>query len=131
MDENGITADSRMRDGGVATLYFGKIAYSNPKRKSNLAQVEFGWRKLGGNDEPYFSVTGQIWNATKTDILTGGASVQKEIAKRLGKCPLLDRIVALGDKYHLRSRSNVPEDDRKAIDDLIEGVAVKHHIEMP
>ena len=108
-----------MRDGGVLTLRFGKIAYANKNRKANLAEVEFGWRKLSGNNEPYFTVTGNIWNQPQTDILCGGCSCQKTIAKYVHRNDILKKVIDFGDKYHLMNYSAVPKKDREAIDNLI------------
>jgi len=117
-----------MRDGEVLTLTFGKIAYDNPKRKTNLAQVEFGWRMLKGNKEPYFTTTGGIWNCRHTDYVTCGASVHETIAKYV-KDPILKKIVEYGKKYHLMDYSKVPKKDRKEIDDFIKGIVEENGVE--
>lgn len=106
-------------DGGIVTVEFGKIAYSNPKRKSNLAVVEFGFRQLCGNPEPYFSVTGAIYNSSQTDYCTCGTGTQKEIQRHV-KSSMLAEMIDLGEKYHLMNKSEIPEKDLKRIEDIIE-----------
>lgn len=106
-------------DGGIVTVDFGKIAYSNPKRKSNLAVVEFGLRQLCGNPEPYFSVTGAIYNSRQTDYCVCGSSTQKEI-QRYVKSSMLADMIDLGEKYHLKYESEIPAEDLKRIKDIIE-----------
>lgn len=53
------------------TFNFGKIAYSNPKRKTNLVTVKMELRQ---NEDglPCFTASADVWNAHKTDIVMGG-----------------------------------------------------------
>lgn len=127
MNETPYTAEGRLRNGGIVTLKFGKIPWQNPKRRSNAAEVEFGWCSLRGNSEPYLSVTGMVWNHLHTDIVCGGCGVQKDIA-RFVRSPLLDRIVEIGDECHLLYRSCVPEGVRDEIDGIIDDLCERFKI---
>jgi hypothetical protein len=124
-----MTVKKYAHDGGKITLSFGKIAYQNPKRRANLAEVTWGWSKLEGNKEPYFSVTGSIWNHIGTDIVTGGCSVQKTIARFIHGNDILKKIVDLGEKYHLMNYSAVPKEAKDEINSLLEGLVKEHNVQ--
>lgn len=53
------------------TFHFGKIAYANPKRKTNAVDIEVELRELD-NGEKEFSASGAVWNNIHTDWYTGG-----------------------------------------------------------
>ena len=124
-----MTVNKYAHDGGKITLVFGKIAYQNPKRKENLAEVTFGWAMLQGNKEPYFSVTGDIWNRTNTDIVIGGCEVQNTIARFVHGNDILKKVVAFGEKYHLMNYSVVPAKDRDEINELLESLVKEYDVE--
>lgn len=124
-----MTVNKYAHDGGKITLNFGKIAYQNPKRRANLAEVTWGWSKLRGNKEPYFSVTGSIWNHIETDIVTGGCTVQNTIARFVHGNDTLKKVVAFGEKYHLMNYSAVPKKDRDEINELLEGLVKEYDVQ--
>lgn len=109
---------NKKEDGQVVTFTCGKIAYTNPKRKANLAEVIFGFRMLSGNKEPYFVVGGYIWNTKHTDCVTCGCGVHKEIQKYANN-NLLSEMIELGEKYHLVSKSKIPNDVVKRIEEIL------------
>ena len=110
-----------IKDGGVVRMTFGKVAYTNPKRKTNLVDVEFGLRMLKGNQEPYMTMTCGVWNSRQTDYVTCGACLDE--VKKFIHTPLFKEMCELDDKYHLCNESNIPEEDLKRIKSIInEGV---------
>lgn len=108
----------KKEDGQVAIFTCGKIAYTNPKRKANLAEVSFGFRMLSGNKEPYFVVGGEIWNTKHTDYVTCGCGVHKEIQEYVNN-NLLGEMIELGEKYHLMKKSKIPEDVVERIEEIL------------
>ena len=68
------------------TIELGKIPYTNPKRKSNLATLEVEIRKVQNKKlnqnlesvEEYYtlSISGNIWNSRKSDIVCGGQCME-------------------------------------------------------
>lgn len=89
----------------LVTLTLGKCRYG--KRRENLTTITVGFRYIDGNPESYFTVTGDIWNRTRTDILTGGACVDTEIV-RYFHGPLVRHIAELCRKWHLTNFSKIP-----------------------
>jgi len=81
------------------TISFGKVAYNNPKRKVNAVEVDIELRELD-NGELEFSASGEIWNASHTDIYCGGQCLDT-IAKYLGGNALFGEILDLWKTYHL------------------------------
>ena len=105
------------------TLDLGKIDYDGRGRKINRAEVEVGFTKLSGNDESYFSVTGDIWNIRHTDIVRGGCGTPEMLLKEFfPHNNTLKRVVELADKWHLTSYSHIPEVAREEIIDLMEEI---------
>jgi len=108
MENTKMKASSKyLRHGGMITVNFGKVGYDNPNRRTNLAEVEFGFCQLSGNPEPYFSITGGFWNCRHSDYVTCGASVHEEVQKFVND-PLLAELIKVGKKYHLMNESKVP-----------------------
>ena len=76
---------------------FGKIDYYHTGRKTNLVEVKMSYTEKG--DKKIFSVSGEIWNSRKTNILCGGQCLD-EIAEYI-KTPLFKTIHRLWKQYHL------------------------------
>ena len=105
------------------TLDLGKIDYNGQGRKTNKAEVEVGFRFLNGNKECYFTVTGNIWNARKTDILRGGAGTPKFLLEEFfPHNSTLRTIVQLAEIWHLVKFSFIPKEVRTKIVELMEEI---------
>ena len=105
------------------TLDLGKIDYNGQGRKTNKAEVEVGFRFLNGNKECYFTVTGNIWNARKTDILRGGAGTPKFLLEEFfPHNATLRRVVQLAEKWHLTDYSKIPKTVMTEIINLMEEI---------
>lgn len=93
-------------------IEFGKIAYSNANRKSNLLTIEIELKLVQNNNklnylnlEPikeYYqlSISGNIWNANKTDIICGGQCLD-EMKIHLKDNKLFNELFELWTNYHL------------------------------
>ena len=79
-------------------LHFGKIDFYNAGAKRNAVTVEIEYTEKQ-NGQKVFSVCGNIWNATHTDIICGGQCLE-EIARYI-KTPLFNEILRLWRLYHL------------------------------
>ena len=96
----------------LVTLTLGKCRFW--KRRENLTTITVGFRYLDGNKESYFTVTGDIWNRTRTDVLAGGACVDTEIVKYFHG-PLVHHVAELCRKWHLSFYSKIPAEARAEI----------------
>ena len=98
------------------TFEFGKIAYLS-NRKINPVTVNVEIRKhLSG--EEYLSISGTIWNQTKTEELSCGQNLDT-IKEKLGTDNLLfNRIYYFWKKYHLKYIDKIPKEDLKELLDL-------------
>lgn len=106
----------------IVTLDLGKIDYYGRGKKTNRAEVEIGFRFLKGNDECYFTITGQIWNARKTDMLRGGVGTPQFLLEEFfPDDPTLREIVKLS-KWHFTDFSKIPERVRTKIIELMEDI---------
>lgn len=107
----------------TVTLDLGKIDYNGQGRKTSKAEVEVGFRYLSGNGEAYFTVTGHVWNARKTDILRGGAGTPQFLLEEFFPSnATLRKAVHLADKWHLVSFSEIPKNVRDEIVKLMEEI---------
>ena len=83
------------------TFEFGKIDYYGTGRRINAVTVRVTLYGDGSNESPYeLSVCGEIWNARRSDIVSGGQNLY-EISKYITGNPLFDEIYDLWEKYHL------------------------------
>jgi len=80
------------------TIEFGKIAYSNKNRKANMVDVEI--RLSTEHGRKTFSVVGNIWNTSHTDIVAGG-QILDTMAKYIKMNPVFREVHDLWKKYHL------------------------------
>lgn len=82
-------------------LEFGKIDYYNIGRKINAVSINFGFNVM--SDGTYcFSVSGNIWNLKRTDIVYGGQCLDTEELDELAKeHKSFATIRELWSKYHL------------------------------
>lgn len=76
---------------------FGKIDYTGTGRKSYPVTVEMEYTEHDGKKR--FSVSGNIWNTRKTDIVAGGQCL--DTIARYIKTPLFKEIYRLWKLYHL------------------------------
>lgn len=100
---------------------FGKVdGYHNGKKSCEVI-LSFGFQEFRGQ-EPYFSVCGELWNNLHTDIIQGGQcidSLSKEY-KALANNKLYAEMEALWKAYHLKKKSDIPEEVVTRINELIE-----------
>ena len=108
-------------DNYIIKMDLGKIAY-NSKRKINRCIVNIGFRYLDGNNESYFTVTGDIWNSKNTDIVTGGCIVQDTLLKYFPNNKTLKKICEYGKKYHLKFFTSINETERNEIIKFLETI---------
>ena len=107
----------------IVTLDLGKIDYYGQGRKINKVEVEIGFSFLNGNKECYFTVTGHIWNARRTDILRGGAGTPKFLLEEFfPRNSTLRTIVQLAEIWHLVAFSFIPKGVRTKIVELMEEI---------
>ena len=107
----------------IVTLDLGKIDYNGQGRKTNKAEVDIGFRFLNGNKECYFTVTGHIWNARKTDILRGGSGTPQFLLEEFfPNNAALRKVVQLADKWHLTDFSSIPKEAMVEIVELMEEI---------
>ena len=107
----------------IVTLDLGKIDYYGQDRRINKAEVEIGFRFLHGNGESYFTCTGQIWNARRTDIVRGGAGTPKMLLEEFfPHNAALRRVVGLAEKWHMTNFSQLPKTALAEIIDLMEEI---------
>jgi hypothetical protein len=59
-----------------AAITLCKVATNGAAKRSNLVTVELELRRLE-NGKPEFSACGNVWNATKTDIIRGGQCIDE------------------------------------------------------
>lgn len=98
------------------TFEFGKIAYWS-NRKINPVTVDVEIRKHSSGEE-YLSISGNIWNQTKTEVISCGQNLDT-IKEKLGTDNLLfNRIYYFWEKYHLKYIDKIPKEDLKELLDL-------------
>lgn len=91
------------------TFNFGKIDFYGRGRKINLVTVTAELTEKE-NGKPQFSVMGDIWNNTHTDIVCGGQCLD-EISKYI-KHPTFKRIYKHWKLYHLNDmRAGTPDQE--------------------
>ena len=115
------------------TFTFGKIAYANPDRKSNLVTVDVELRRRGGEQTfvidretgekvpagatPRYvelAICGAIWNARKTDFLCSGQCLDTiaEYRNQLQEPEVFDELYSLWKNYHLNGmHAGTPEQE--------------------
>lgn len=90
-------------------LVLGKIAYDNPRRKTNVAELdlELRWRNGGVSvdNKPLpghwvLSICGTIWNSTQTDCSSCGQNYAR-LAEFFSGNKRFDRIVEIWNRWHL------------------------------
>lgn len=91
-------------------LNFGKIAYSE-KAKINLVTVDV---LLSGTKAPALSISGTIWNKSKTDSVRCGQCLA-DIKKYINS-PLFDEIYRFWQLYHLNDMHAGTEAQEKMLD---------------
>ncbi len=106
-------------------LNLGKIDYNSQGRKTNKADVFIGFTNLRGEseEESYFSVAGYIWNESHTHILRGGSNaVQFLLDEFFPNNATLRKVVQFAETWNLVSFSQIPEEVRAKIIDLMEDI---------
>jgi hypothetical protein len=89
------------------TITFGKIAYNNPKRKSNELTIQLELKQkecvnhITNEKETMwiFTASANIWNNIKSDIIAGGQMIDETL--KYCKNPLLKEIHDIWVQYHL------------------------------
>ena len=119
MTKSRITDYSRVTRETV--LEVGKVAYGPYMTKSCPVTVRFGWRYRQSNGESYFSVSGLVYNAHRTDAYLGGQCVE-EIAAMFPDDELVQEILSLWREYHLSTWKRVPASARLRIQGVIERI---------
>lgn len=105
------------------TLDLGKIDYNGQGRKINRADVEIGFIYLNGNNESYFGVSGKVWNMRHTSLLRGGAGTPKFLLEEFFPYnATLRKVVQFAEKWNLVSFSDIPENVRGEIIELMEEI---------
>ena len=105
------------------TLDLGKIDYNGQGRKINRADVEIGFIYLDGNNESYFGVSGEVWNMRHTSLLRGGAGTPKFLLEEFfPHNATLRKVVQFAEKWNLVSFSEIPENVRGEIIELMEEI---------
>lgn len=79
------------------TIEFGKIDFNGRGRKINLVTLEIN---LEGEKKPVFSVSADVWNSKKTDILMGGQCLD-DLLPYFKNNKLFIEIYRLWSLYHL------------------------------
>lgn len=104
-------------------LDLGKIDYNGQGRKTNKAEVKVGFTYLRGNDESYFSVTGQVWSMKHVDILRGGCNTAQFLLDEFfPNNATLRKVCQLAARWHLVNYSEIPEKSRNEITELMEEI---------
>ena len=93
-------------------LNLGKVAYYG-KRKENDVEL------IAETKRGYFSVCGNVWNRTKTDILMGGQCVD-EIAAMFKSNVAAQKLCRLWSVFHLYPVDKIPSRFRRVIDAFID-----------
>lgn len=78
-------------------IEFSKIDFEGIGRKINPVTLEIN---LKGEEEPVFTVSADVWNSKKTDILMGGQCLD-ELVPYFKNNKLFMEIYRLWDLYHL------------------------------
>ena len=78
-------------------LDFGKHDYTGNGINDNLVEVEV---QLDEGERPRLSISGNIWNRLKTELISGGQNLD-EIRKLVGFSPLMKRVHFIWERYHL------------------------------
>ena len=111
---------------GEIEVYLGKIAdgsyYPNSTSRRSAVDITVRIDKQG-----YFAVSGSIWNARGTDINRGGQCVDDlgdhkgQVYPQLPEASrkILDFIVPLWEKYHLKNLDRIPEEELEHIKSFI------------
>lgn len=83
------------------TISFGKIGYSNPKRKNNEVEVDIELRD--SEDGEVFAASASVWNNLHTDIVAGGQMIDELYTDYFKGNPLFFKIYDIWSKYHLNN----------------------------
>jgi len=110
------------------TISYGKHDATGNGRKTNevtlTVSVEpsrYQSKERGSYTEgEHFSVCGDVWNATHTDIIQGGQCVDT-IAEHYAKDETTRNIRALWEVFHLMQMDSIPERFRTAIVNFVNG----------
>lgn len=78
-------------------IEFGKIDFNGTGEKTNLVTLEIN---LKGEKKPVFTVSADVWDSKKTDILMGGQCLD-ELVPYFKNNRLFMEIYRLWDLYHL------------------------------
>jgi len=79
-------------------IVLGKVAYTNPKYRNNLVDIQV---KL--TEKPkglVFTMSGNVWDSMKTDIVSGGRMCY-ELPTLFPGNPGLKRLVRIWEEWHL------------------------------
>jgi len=112
------------------TINYGKHAARGARKVNEVTLTvcvePTGWfdtktRKTYTEGE-HFSVTGDVWNSTHTDVIMGGQCVDS-IAERFAKDRKTKNIRALWEVFRLQQMDVIPKRFRTAIAEFVEGTA--------
>jgi len=112
------------------TISYGKHAVGGARKASEVTMtvcveptVWFDTKKQQNYTKgEHFSVTGDVWNATHTDIIRGGQCVDY-ITEKIAKDRNTKNIRALWEVFHLQQMDAIPKRFRTAIVEFVEGKA--------
>lgn len=98
------------------TFTFPKVAYTSTRRV-NLPTIEVELRDAD-SDKPKFSICGELWNSTHTDIVMGGQCLD-DLARfdELFCNPLFKKLHKLWKAYHLNDLHPGTVKQEQALDD--------------
>jgi hypothetical protein len=99
-----------------AIINFGKIAYSNPKLRNNLVEIEMRLETNSKNKNA-FTASGLVWNSKRTDIIAGGQCLDT-IKPYLKGNELYNTIFELWKKHHLNDMNSGSEEQEKLLKDF-------------
>ena len=101
-------------------ISFGKVDGYHNGRKCCEVVLEVGFSEFKGQ-EPYFTVSGRLWNHIRSDIIQGGQCVDDlaEEFKELASNERYMKIVELWKGYHLKRVSQIPADALERINAIL------------
>lgn len=108
-----------------AKINLGKIAYEGRSRKNNAVQIEVSlktkekgvnWNTLKKeNDVTVFSMSGGIWNPSKSDMISAGQNLD-EIAKYFKSNRKVKELIGYWEEYHLNDMNAGTKKQTEAIE---------------
>lgn len=106
-----------------AVLDLGKIEYSGSNGNINHADVCVGFGIESGDSQTRFMVYGNIWNANGKMLLKSGYGTAKFLLEEFFPMnPALRRAINFAEKWNLASFTEIPDDERNKIIELMEDI---------